>query len=150
MIPYNTISYWKLAEADGSPGDDPHADEMPKITREYGLLVKDQDILDLIWKSTRSEIYVLAERVLAIQDAIDAYDIRAITAVAESVAKESGERGFRKLVKAIKQGVMDGETWCAGFTTRVLLSEAFSKTPEYFRAQREFFDELRMNWRRSH
>lgn len=58
---------------------------MPMVTREYGLLVRDQDILDLIWRSTRSEIYPLAERVLVIQDAIEENDILAI----ETVAKEA-------------------------------------------------------------
>ncbi|MGH9823665.1 MAG: hypothetical protein ACREDR_10485, partial [Blastocatellia bacterium] len=72
---------------------------MPKITREYGLLVKDQDILDLIWKSTPSEIYLLAEEILVIQDAIDSQNLAAINAVTEQVAKESQDALFRKVVR---------------------------------------------------
>ena len=113
---------------------------MEKITREYGMLVKDQDILDLAWNSTPSGIYLLAERVLAIQDAIETLDLPTI----DSVATESTDPLFRRIVRAIRQGVIDGETWCAGYTTRALLAEAFSKTPDYFEALRYFCDHLRL------
>ena len=112
---------------------------MPKITREYGLLVKDQDILDLVWPSTLSELYLLAERVLVIQDAIEAGDVLTIN----RVAKESPDFLFRRLVSVIKRGVIDGAWYYAGFTTRVLLAGVFSKTPDYFEALHAFYADLR-------
>ena len=114
------------------------------MTLLYGMLVKDQNTLDLAWNSTPSGIYPLAERVLAIQDAIETLGLLTI----DSVAKESTDPLFRRVVKAIRQGVINGETWCAGYTTRALLAETFSKTPDYFQALRYFCDRLRLTKQR--
>jgi len=112
------------------------------MTRDYGLLVKDQDILDLVWSCTRPDIIILARRLIAIQDAIEAYDLRAI----DRIAKESSDPLFRRVVKAIKRGLKEHDAdkaWCAAFTTKILIGEAFSKTPAYYRALRAFCANLR-------
>ncbi|HKV37736.1 MAG TPA: hypothetical protein VJX67_00880 [Blastocatellia bacterium] len=115
------------------------------VTRQYGLLLRDQDILDLIWRCTLSEVDVLAGQFVAVQDAIDQQDL----AVIEQVAKESPEFLFRRIMGAIKRGVIDKDWWCAGYTTRVIIGEAFSKTPDYFRALRYYCDDLRLERRRA-
>lgn len=128
-----------MARVDCRPSKTHQIRSGQKITREYGLLVKDQDILDLIWSSTLSEIDLLAERFIIIQDAIETLDIPTI----DSVAKQSPDSLYRRVVGAIRRGVIDGDAYWAGYTTRVLLAEAFSKTPDYFQALRYYYNDLR-------
>ncbi|HYL98782.1 MAG TPA: hypothetical protein VEZ90_07485 [Blastocatellia bacterium] len=145
----------KLHRAGGPPGDDgwDGGPERKKgcghcrfpVTRQFGLLVRDQDILDLIWRSTLSEVDILAERFVAVQDAIDRRDIGGI----DHVSRESPDFLFRRIVGALKRGTIDGDWWCAGYTARVIVGEAFSKSPDYFQALRFYCDDLRMERRRS-
>lgn len=109
------------------------------VTRQFGLLVRDQDVLDLIWKSTPSEMDLIADRFLAIQDAIEALDVATI----DRVARQNPDFLFRRIVGAIKRGVIDGDWWCAGYTTRIIIGEAFSKTPDYFEALRSYCESFR-------
>src|SRR5262249_43518988 len=68
-----------------------------KMTRDWSLLVKDQDILDLVGTCNAHTLYPLAARFVAIEDAIKKNDIGAIS----KIEKESRAAGFRKVVAAI-------------------------------------------------
>src|SRR5262249_5319439 len=52
-----------------------------KMTREWSLLVRDQDILDLVGTCNAHTLYPLAARFVAIQDAIKNNDIGAISKI---------------------------------------------------------------------
>lgn len=88
---------------------------------------------------------MLAGRFVVVQDAIDQRDIATI----DLVAKESTDFLFRRIVRVVKRAVIAGDWWCAGYTTRTILGEAFSKSPDYFRALRYYCDDLRIERSRS-
>jgi hypothetical protein len=100
------------------------------MTREWGLLVKDQEILDLVGTCNAHTLYRLAARFVAIDDALKKNDIRAIS----KIEKESRAAGFRKVVAAIKRGLAEGDAWSARHTARAVVAEAFHYTPAYFQA----------------
>ncbi|HKV37983.1 MAG TPA: hypothetical protein VJX67_02130, partial [Blastocatellia bacterium] len=56
----------------------------------------------------------------------------------------------RRPMSAIKRGVIDGDSYYARFTTRALLLEVFSKTPDYFQALRYSQCDLRATRDGSH
>lgn len=100
------------------------------MTRDWSLLVRDQDILDLLGTCNAHTLYPLAARFVAIHDAIKKNDIAAIN----KIEKESRAAGFRKVVAAIKRGMARGDGWSAGYTARAVIAEAFRYTPAYFQA----------------
>ena len=110
-----------------------------KMTRDWSLLVSDQDILDLVGASSTHSLYPLAARFVAIHDAIKKNDPRAI----DKIAKESSAARFRTVVSAIRQGVVQGDAWSARYTARAVIAEVFRHTPAYFRALDAFIAGLR-------
>jgi hypothetical protein len=111
------------------------------MTREWGLLVKDQDILDLVGTCNANTLYPLAARFVAIEEAMKKNDIEAISKI------ERGSRGagFRKVVAAIKRGLAEGDAWAARHTARAVIAEAFHYTPAYFQALRAFMESCQLN-----
>jgi hypothetical protein len=103
------------------------------LTRDWGLLVKDQDILDLIATQTRKTIWHLACEFLAIQDAIDANDLKSIQEI-----REGRSSPYQKVVSAIKAGLAAGEIWSARHTAEAVVQESFRYTVPYVRAVEEF------------
>jgi hypothetical protein len=112
-----------------------------KITRDWSLLVSDQDILDLVGTCSADTLYLLAARFVAIHDAIKSNDLAAI----ERIAKKSRAAAFRKVISGIKRGVASGESWSARHTARAVIAEAFHHTPAYFLALDAFIASLRQN-----
>lgn len=109
------------------------------MTRDWSLLVSDQDILDLVGASNTHTLYPLAARFIAIHDAIKRNDPGAI----DKIAKESRAAGFRKVVSAIRQGLAEGNAWSARYTARTVIGEAFRHTPAYFQALDAFMEGCR-------
>jgi hypothetical protein len=111
----------------------------PKITRDWSLLVSDQDILDLVSTCNAHTLYALASRFVAILDAIKNNDLRAL----DRIARESRAPKFRTVVAAIKNGLAEREPWSARYTARAVIAESFRHTPAYFRALDAFTATLR-------
>jgi hypothetical protein len=109
------------------------------MTRDFGLLVRDRDILDLVGGSNSVTLYPLAARFVAIHDAIMENDIGAIS----KIEKESRAAGFRQVVAAIKRGLAEGKAWSARYTARGVIAEAFHHTPAYFEDLDAFMAGLR-------
>jgi hypothetical protein len=110
-----------------------------EMTRDWSLLVRDQDILDLVGTCNAHTLYALASRFVAILDALKNNDFDAI----DRIAKESRAANFRKVVAGIKRGLAEGELWSARYTTRAVIAEAFRYTPAYFQALDAFTATLR-------
>lgn len=116
-----------------------HPNPKPRMRRDWGLLVSDQDILDLIGACNAHSVYPLAARFVAILDAITNKNLGAI----DRIAKERRAGPFRKVVSRIKQGLAEGEEWSARYTARAVIAEAFRYTPPYFHALDAFTAALR-------
>jgi hypothetical protein len=99
------------------------------MTRDWSLLVSDQDILDLVSASNTVTIYPLAGRFVAIHDAIEKNDIGAI----DKIEKESRAAGFRKVVAGIKRGLAKGDAWSARYTARAVSSRGLPSHPRLLR-----------------
>lgn len=112
------------------------------MTRDWGLLVKDQDILDLVGTCNAHTIYPLAAKFVRILGAIKKNDIGAIS----KIERESRAAAFRKVVAAIKRGLAEGDAWSARHTARVVIAEAFHYTPAYFRALDAFMESSRLKF----
>jgi hypothetical protein len=110
------------------------------MTRDWSLLVKDQNILDLVGTCNALTLYPLAARFVAIDDAIKKNDIGAIS----KIEKQSRAAGFRKVVAAIKRGLAEGDAWSARHTARAVIAEAFHYTPAYFQALDGFMASCRV------
>jgi hypothetical protein len=108
--------------------------------RDWGLLVKDQDILDLVGTCNAHTLYPLAARFVRVLDAIKKNDIGAIS----KIERESRAATFRKVVAAIKRGLAEGDAWSARHTARAVIAEAFHYTPAYFQALAAFIEGCRL------
>jgi len=100
------------------------------MTRDWSLLVRDRDILDLVGACNAHTLYPLAARFVRVLDAIKGNDIGGIN----KIEKESRAAAFRKVIAAIKVGLANGEAWSARRTARAVIAEAFHHTPSYFQA----------------
>ena len=100
------------------------------MTRDWGLLVSDQAILDLVGRCNAHTLYTLAERFVLVLNAIKNNDIGAI----RIIEKESRAASFRKVVTGINRGLSQGHVWSARHTARAVIAEAFHHTPAYFQA----------------
>ena len=114
------------------------------------MLVRDQDILDLVGTCNARTIYPLAARFVRVLDAIKKNDIGTIS----RIERESRAAGFRKVVAAIKRGLAEGDAWSARHTARAVIAEAFHYTPAYFQALDAFRESCRLkvsspSWRHS-
>jgi hypothetical protein len=112
-----------------------------KITRDWSLLVPDQDILDLVATCNAHTLHLLAARFVAIHDAIKNDDLGAI----DRIAKESRASCFRKVIAGIKRGLAQGDAWSTRYTARAVIAEAFRHTPAYFQALDAFIATLRQD-----
>lgn len=139
-----------------------------KVTRDSYLLVKDQDIFDLVNSMPIDQMKVLAGRFAVIASIIRAETTWPAGAVRiagtsraakslgdgeeraaaadqmkkiekiERIGRESRAKGFRKIVSAIKQGLGAGRDYTARTTALAVVAEAFHNTGDYFRAFDEF------------
>ncbi|HEY6327954.1 MAG TPA: hypothetical protein VI756_01365 [Blastocatellia bacterium] len=135
----------------------------PPFTRDWGLLVTDQDILNFVGHLNGGQLREVAGRFDEIACIIleaRAGELRSgvgggqesgertltlspILSKIRKIGRESRAREYRKIVTEIEEGVRSGDGFSAQVTAEAVVAEVFQYTSWYYRAMEEFCLSLR-------